>query len=110
MIRRFMEYPPFSDLIVAEFTSDAENIAIEQAESCKAYLMECKLPNAEKIFAPKISMSFKGQDSYRYNILVKCPRGERNRYIHYLRKFGNKIIEDKINCNLTIDVNPYSTF
>ena len=105
-----MGYPPFTDLIVAEFTSETEETALEQADRCREYLINAGLPEADKIFRPRISQSFKGQESFRYHILVKCPKGERNRYVYYLRYFADQMMAARTDCNLTIDVNPYSTF
>lgn len=110
MTRRFMGYPPFTDLIAVEFTAGNEDLAQESAACCRKYLMDAELPEAEKIFEPHISSSFKGQDSYRYHILIKCPKGERNRYIYYIRFFGEQMLNNRVECNLTIDVNPYSAF
>jgi len=108
--RQLMNYPPFTDLIAAEFTSDKEETAINAAEECRNYLIRAGLPEAEKIFAPHITDSFKGQSSYRYHILIKCPKDARNKYIYYLTYFGDKIEQDKRGCAMTIDVNPYSSF
>lgn len=108
MVRRFMNYPPFSDLIAAEFTAGTEELASSQADRCKDYLVRAGLPGAERIFAPKLSGNFKGQDSFRYHILIKCPRGERGRYIYYLRFFAEQMTKNRIECSMTIDVNPYS--
>jgi primosomal protein N' (replication factor Y) len=110
-IRGFMDYPPFTDLILVEFTSDHEQTAMEAAENCRNYLLKSPIENeAEQIFAPKLSTHFKGKDSYRYYILIKCPKGLRNKYIYYIHCFGSELVKHRIDCNLTIDVNPYSTF
>lgn len=110
-LRGFMDYPPFTDLILVEFTSDYEQIAMNTAENCRSYLLKSPIENEEnEIFAPKLSSHFKGKDSYRYYILIKCPKGLRNKYIHYIDCFGNELVKQKIDCNMTIDVNPYSTF
>ena len=108
--RQMMDYPPFTDLIAAEFTSDDEQTAIDTAEECREYLQRADLPGSDKIFAPHITDSFKGQSSYRYHILVKCPKEARNKYIYYLTYFGDRITSDKRGCSMTIDVNPYSSF
>ena len=105
--RQMMDYPPFTDIIVAEFTSDKEETAVNMADECRAYLIRAGLPESDKIFAPHISDSFKGQSSYRYHILVKCPKDARNKYIYYLTYFGDKMERDKTGCTMTIDVNPY---
>ncbi|MCI1513357.1 MAG: primosomal protein N', partial [Eubacterium sp.] len=110
VIRKFMEYPPFTDLIVAAFTSENEQTAMEMAERCKTYLERAGLPNADKILMPRLSMNFKGKDSFRYHIMVKAPRGSRNKYIYYLRYFNRSILKQKIDCAMLIDVNAYSSY
>ena len=108
--RRLMDYPPFTDLIAAEFTADEEDNAMNTADECRSYLIRAGLPEAERIFAPHITDSFKGQSSYRYHILIKCPKEARNKYIYYLTYFGDKMEREKRGCSMTIDVNPYSSF
>ncbi|MDD6043917.1 MAG: primosomal protein N' [Eubacteriaceae bacterium] len=108
--RELMNYPPFSDLICVEFTSTDEMLAYNTAASCKRYLQKCNLENGrETIFDPKESFAFKGKDSFRYCILIKCPKGLRNEYVYYINAFGDNILKNKIDCNMIIDVNPYST-
>ena len=110
-VRMFMDYPPFSDLILVEFTSGVELTAMKAAEDCRNYLLQSPVESeANQIFSPKLSSHFKGKDSYRYYILIKCPKGLRNKYIHYIHCFGSELVKQRIDCNLTIDVNPYSTF
>ena len=102
-----MDYPPFTDLIKAEFTSDSEETAINSADDCRSYLIRAGLKDADKIFSPHISDNFKGQSAYRYHILIKCAKQERNKYIYYLSYFGDKMEAEKRGCAMTIDVNPY---
>jgi len=110
-VRNFMDYPPFTDLILVEFTSGSEQTAMDTAENCRAYLLKSPIENEDQpIFAPKLSSHFKGKDSFRYYILIKCPKGLRNQYIYYIHCFGSELVKGRIDCNLTIDVNPYSTF
>lgn len=109
-LRNYMNYPPFSDLICVEFTSIKEELAQQIANSCLNYLKGSELEGSENIFSPKLSESFRNSDSYRYHILIKCPRGHRNNYIHYIRFFRKQIINNKVDCVITIDVNPYSAF
>lgn len=108
-IREFMDYPPFSDLIQVEFTSQSEQEALECAENCKNYLIRCKIEEACNIFSPKLSFHFKGKDSFRYYILIKSPKGLRNKYIHCIGCFGDQLIKNRSRCSMIIDVNPYST-
>lgn len=110
-MREFMDYPPFTDLILVEFTSEDEQLAMQTAENCQRYLMKCPIEQDENhIFSPKLSSNFKGKDSFRYYILIKCPKGLRNKYIYYINSFGTLLVKQKIDCNMIIDVNPYSTF
>ncbi|WP_425755001.1 replication restart helicase PriA [Ihubacter sp. rT4E-8] len=110
-VREFMNYPPFTDLILVEFTSGREAEALAAAEACREHLTALRLQaDKENIFSPKLSYHFKGKDSFRYYILIKCPKGLRNKYIYYIRRFGDKLVADRIECAMTIDVNPYSTF
>ncbi len=108
-VRQLLEYPPYGDIITASFTSDVEKDSIDGAMRCKAYMEVCLGDEAkQRILSPKISLGYKEKESYRYYILLKCPKGERNRYVYYLDSFEEIIIRDKLNCNLIIDVNPYS--
>ena len=105
-----MDYPPFTDLIAAEFTSSDEQQAIDAADECRNYLIRAGLPGSDKIFAPRLTDSFKGENGFRYHILIKSPKDARNKYIYYLTGFGDKMINSKRGCAMTIDVNPYSSF
>lgn len=108
-IRQFMAYPPFSDLILVEFTAEKEKAAFAAAEDCKTYLLRRHIGEAEHIFSPRLSEHFKGKDSFRYYILIKSAKGLRNQYIHYIRRFiAERIRKDK-QLSITIDVNPYGT-
>ena len=108
-LRQFMEYPPFSDLIMVNFTAEEEDVAMAAAERCRLYMENAAGPeHAKQILSPRVAVNFKGED-YRYYILVKCPRGSRNQYMFYLDNFGDILIREKIPCNMNIDVNPYST-
>ena len=104
-----MDYPPFTDLIMANFTSADEETALAAAERCRVYMEHAVGPeNARQVLAPKVALNFKGEDA-RYYILIKCPRGSRNKYIYYLDNFSKILLKEKIDCSLNLDINPYST-
>lgn len=113
-VRRMLDYPPFSDLIMVNFTSSEEATAVSTGIRCQRYmenaLLKSGLGRQNKILAPRISSNFKGKDSFRYYIFIKCPKGERNKYIYYLDCFNKLLINERINCAMDIDVNPYSTY
>lgn len=110
-LRRFMDYPPFTDLIMVNFTSEDEELAIAMGQRCKRY-MENALLGSEgyKILAPQFSQNFKGKDAVRFYLLIKCPKGERNKYVYYLENFNKILINEKIECNMDLDINPYGTY
>lgn len=108
-LREFMEYPPFTDLIMANFTAADETVALAAAERCRIYMEKAIGPeNSRQVLAPKVALNFKGDDA-RYYILIKCPRGNRNKYIYLLDNFNQILIKEKIDCNMNLDINPYST-
>lgn len=116
-LRKFMEYPPFGDIIMVNFTSEREDVALSCAERCHVYMEKalkqageegCREASCGKILSPKVSLNFKGKDSFRYYIIVKCPKGQRSRYVFYLDNFSKILLKDKVDCVVNIDVNPYS--
>ena len=110
-IRKLMGYPPFTDIITVSFTAKDEATAVAFGERCKNYIE--KLFSAEDktaVLSPKFASGFKGKDSVRFYILIKCPKGKRNEYIYYLENFRKILIEEKTSCNMDIDVNPYSVY
>ena len=109
-VRQLMDYPPFTDLILVEFTSEKEADALCAAENCRRFLLACDIEEHSEIFSPKLSQHFKGKNSVRYYILIKSPKGCRNKYIYYIDAFGANLVKQKSSCTMVIDVNPYSTF
>ena len=118
-LRRFMDYPPFGDIIMVNLTSKNEEMAASCAERCRIYMENAfnmavlegeKQAAGARILSPKVAMNFKGKDSFRYYVLIKCPKGERNRCVYYLDNFSRVLLKDKVDCTVGIDVNPYSFY
>lgn len=116
-MRLRMEYPPFGDIIMVNFTSENEETAEAAARRCEAYMKNALgEKDQRRVLSPKVSLSFKGKDSFRQYLIVKCPRNfetgksERNRYMFYLENFEQILLSEKIDVNITVDVNPYSIF
>jgi len=116
-LRKFMDYPPFGDIIMVNFTSDDESTALACAERCRIYMENalqraadegCKEAAEGRILSPKESAHFRGEGSARYYLIIKCPKGQRNRYVYYLDSFSKILLKDKSDCVVNIDVNPYS--
>ena len=109
-VRELMGYPPFTDLIVVDFTAKEEITAVNTANHFITYIKRCKIEgDGSNIFSPKPSYYFKGKDSIRYYIMIKCPKGYRNKYVYYTEQFAERIATSKTECNVGIDVNPYGT-
>lgn len=109
-MREALTYPPFGDLIVCNFTSKKEEIANDVALRCSKYMTNALENKNAEVFLPKVSYNFKGSDSYRTYILVKSSKELRNECVYYLDEFSKLIFNEKINCSVNIDVNPYSNF
>ncbi len=110
-LRSLMEYPPFGDIIMVSFTAEDAQLALDTA---------CALPSiygasAWKRRDPAHSFAkgvqaLKGKDSSRHYLIIRCPRGKRNEYVYDLDHFGQILLQDKTDCSMHIDVNPYSIF
>lgn len=109
-LRSFMQYPPFGDIIMVNFTSDDEELTISTAERCKSYMENALGEEKNRVLSPKVALNFKGNDAFRQYIIVKCPKGERNRYVFLLDGFNKILMDEKSAVNVNIDVNPYSIF
>ena len=116
-MRLRMEYPPFGDIIMVNFTSENEETAEAAARRCEAYMKNVLgEKDQRRVLSPKVSLGFKGKDSFRQYLIVKCPRSletgksERNRYMFYLENFEQILLSEKIDVSITVDVNPYSIF
>lgn len=116
-MRLRMEYPPFGDIIMVNFTSESEKTAETAARRCEAYMKNALgEKDQRRVLSPKVSLGFKGKDSFRQYLIVKCPRSletgksERNRYMFYLENFEQILLSEKIDVSITVDVNPYSIF
>lgn len=107
--RKLMNYPPFTDLIMVNFTSENETDAINEGNSCKAYIEKNK-KGKSVILAPRFSSKFKGNNAVRYFILIKSEKGERNEYIYLLEEYKKQLTSSEIDVNMDIDVNPYSSY
>ncbi len=110
-IRKTLEYPPFSDLIVVFFTHKDKNVAIKTGKEFLQYAK--KLDSgilADRAFDLKEAITFKGNGSYRAYTIIKCPKGYRNKLMFSIDQFKDQLIEKRNDVNIIIDVNPYSIF
>lgn len=108
-IRSFLEYPPFGDMIMVNFTSDdEEEISSVADEALKFFRKTFEKDGSHRIMDPKDAVNFKGKDAFRRYILIKAPKGKRNEYVHYADQFRKSLVSRRTGVNITIDINPYS--
>lgn len=108
-IRELMGYPPFGDLIMVDFLSTSEAVSEKAADYCKEYLIKCGIyGDGSNILSPQLSTLYKVKDVVRYYIIIKSPKGYRNKYVHCIEAFYEGLQKKKIDCTVIIDVNPYS--
>ena len=109
-LRKYMGYPPFSDMFQILFTSADQQEALRGAQSWHDRLMKA-LPEGEKnnIFRPQEAYMSKIKEKYRYSMLIKCPKGRRREYSDIINSIKEEDKKDrKKNYTAVTDINPYS--
>ena len=104
-----MKYPPFTDLILVEFTDKSEALSMKDASDFKDYINPLVNKLSDEVFEPRLESHFKGQDgnTYRYYILIKSGKGNRNNYLAATSAYIDRKLGDK-GASIIVDVNPYS--
>ena len=109
-LRKYMGYPPFSDMFQILFTSADQQEALRGAQSWHDRLMKA-LPEEEKgnLFRPQEAYMSKIKEKYRYSMLIKCPKGRRRGYSDMINSIREEDKKDrKKNYTAVTDINPYS--
>ena len=110
-IREMMDYPPFGDIIMVNFTSTDEKSALQAAEECRKFFAEAVgSENANRVLSPKAAFGFKSEDAFRNYIIIKAPSGKRNEWVFYADSFRGISIKNRPEVSINIDINPYSIF
>lgn len=109
-LRRYMEYPPYSDLIQIVFTSEKQEEAMKAAGAWHDSMEAAMKPEDRKnLFLPQEAYMSRIKESYRYSMLIKCPKGRRREYsalLEQIREEDKK--KKKKEYTAVIDINPYS--
>ena len=108
-MRKYMKYPPYSDLIQLVFSSKEEQKAAAAAGSWYEKLSDA-LGEGEKphLFRPQAAPMSRIKETYRYCMLIKCPQGKRRRYSEVLQTIKEQEKRKKKDYTVTVDINPYS--
>lgn len=110
LLRRYMGYPPYSDMIQVIFMADdpaaAEIAAMDWHDRIELQLTEEERVN---LFMPQEAYMSRINDNYRFSLLIKCPKGKRREYTNILAKVKEEDKQKrKKEYTAVVDINPYS--
>lgn len=111
--RRYMEYPPYSDIFQIVFTASSAEAACAGAEKWHERLRALMGKDAESnLFSPQEAYMSKIRETYRYSLIIKCPKGSRRKYSEIIYRIREEEIaasrKKKADYIAVIDINPYS--
>lgn len=109
-LRQYMSYPPYSDLFQLMFTSEDRESAEKGAMSWYDRIVsELGEEDAANVFRPQEAYMSRIKNTYRFSMLIKCPKGRRKYYSGILMEIREQERKNK-NKNYTVvtDINPYS--
>jgi primosomal protein N' (replication factor Y) len=110
MLRKYLKYPPFSDVVQLTTLSEDEATAMECAEALRRDIL-IAMGDAEKryILGPHKAAISKMGDDYRYQMYIKVAPEKRVGYEKTLAALKKKMNTDKaLKCRIIVDVNPFS--
>ena len=99
-IRKMLQYPPYTELILLKMISKDENTLKEESQKIKNYLERKK---QGKILGPTPSNLYKLNDRYHYQIMIKI-KNKKDLYSSLI--FLKDKYKDNKKFTLEIDVNP----
>jgi len=100
-LRKELNFPPFSKLILLRLKGADEEAVWSEAE--KIFEIFKRMKNI-KVFGPNRSFYYKIREKYRVFILIKMPKHFKQRKLRFLISYKPK------KCILDIDVDPLETF
>ncbi len=109
--RKYMNYPPYSDIFQVLFTADSPAAAEAGAQSWYERMTGLVQEDERKnIFPPQEAYMSKIRDTYRYSLIIKCPKGKRQEYSACLRTIKEEDTKAKPGKKYiaVVDINPYS--
>lgn len=108
-LRKYMGYPPYSDLFQIVFSGKEETSVKNAAEKWYDSIME--VLNEEdrmQVFKPQPAPMNKIKETYRWCMLIKSPQGRRRMYAEVLERIKENDKARKKEYAVTVDINPYS--
>ncbi len=115
-LRKLLKYPPYCDLVQIMFTGEREDFVEKLALRGYQLLSEMmSKEQLENVFKPQAAPVKQEAGKFRYQILIKIPKGERNTYTAFVKTLRQRVIDSKrITKNkksdymMLVDFNPYS--
>ncbi|GHU50944.1 hypothetical protein FACS1894127_6850 [Clostridia bacterium] len=110
LVRKAMDYPPFSDLALITISSKVPEEAGEYADEVSDLLRKrTGTVGRQLILGPRQAVIFKNGELYRYQIFVKVLPGDREGFELYMRDLKKALANNnRRKCLLAIDINPGS--
>ena len=112
LLRKTLEYPPFSDIIRITVLSDSEGTSSHGADIIKEHILN-SVPKEEGayILGPDCAPVFKMKDEFRYHIHIKSTNKMRRQYENLLADLKREINTDKKReFRVIIEINPFSLY
>lgn len=111
--RKYMMYPPYSDLFQIVFTSSDPGSAKAGADRWHDRLERMMEPDdAKNLFPVQEAYMSKIRETYRYSLLIKCPKGKRQEYAAMIYMVqcadAEAARKKKQDYAAVVDINPYS--
>lgn len=103
--RKWMQYPPFGDIIQVVFSSKLENECRLAAEYWEKELKGIGVAGGS-VLPPQRMIGTGDLKLYREYVLIKSPKGMRNVYMGFIEGLKNAARGKKY--TVMVDVNPYS--
>ncbi|NLD19329.1 MAG: primosomal protein N' [Clostridiales bacterium] len=109
-LRKYMGYPPYSDLFQIVFMAKDEEEARAGANSWYGRIMDkMSSEDRENVFKPQEAYMSRIKETYRFSMLIKCPKGKRNTYSGIIAAIKDEDRKNRSkNYTAVTDINPYS--
>ena len=91
------------------FTADEAEASLKGAWDWHDRLVDAMDPNERgNVFDPQEAYMSRIKDTYRYSMLIKCPKGRRREYTGLIEQIREDDRKRKNRYNAVADINPYS--
>ncbi len=105
--RKLRTYPPYSDFIQIVIGSSDQGVATSVADEWEAEIRKSLGEESGNVL-PHAGMLTTAKEGYKEAIMIKCPKGQRNKYFRIISPLRESVKGDKRKYSVSVDVNPYS--